>query len=302
MGVSCRDKSCNGIDDDGDGFVDNVVGWDFVHDVPLPYDTHGHGTHISGIISAAAANGIGSTGVCPGVSIMPLKYYDSSGVGFNNLTNTVRAIRFAVAHGANIINYSGGGSDPAPAERAAIEEARRQGILFIAAAGNDGHNNDRVPYFPASYPLDNIISVASVNRDNTLLQSSNYGKAVHLAAPGMMVFSTLPSGRFGTMSGTSQATAFVTGAAALLASQAKGNPRVDYKAIKSWLVEGTKPLKSNGQEGFVSGGLLSLPRAIEIQHKDLFERKLAQGASEVARASSKRKPKRQEKPRLFQAY
>ncbi len=267
LGYDCRDKSCNGIDDDGNGFIDDVVGWDFVHDVPLPYDTHGHGTHISGIISAASANGIGTTGVCPRATIMPLKYYDNSGAGYNNLNNTVRAIQYAVKMGAHIINYSGGGSDPAPAERAAVSEARKRGVLFIAAAGNEGRNNDRIPYYPASYGLDNIVSVASVNKKNELLPSSNYGKTVHVAAPGMMILSTLPAGRFGTMSGTSQATAFVTGEAALLASQLKDDPRSHYTAIREWVISGTKPLKGNEARNVVAGGLISVPSALTLEKK-----------------------------------
>lgn len=268
--IACRDRGCNGIDDDGNGFIDDVVGWDFVHDIPLPFDTHGHGTHIAGIISGASANGIGISGVCPRVAIMPLKYYDNSGAGFNNLNNTVRAIRYAVQMGANIINYSGGGADPAPNERMAIEEAQRHGILFVAAAGNDGHNNDQTPYFPQNYPLDNIVGVASVNKANTLLPSSNFGKTVDIAAPGLGILSTLPDSRLGTMSGTSQATAFVTGAAALLASQLKseGVP-FDYKRIKSWLTAGAKPMKGNEKKTFVSSGLLSVSQSLQVQRDEL---------------------------------
>lgn len=268
--ISCRDKGCNGVDDDGNGFVDDVVGWDFVHNIPLPYDTHGHGTHIAGIISAAAANGVGTTGVCPRVAIMSLKYYDNSGAGYNNLNNTVRAIHYAVQNGAQIINYSGGGADPAPAERIAIESAQRRGILFVAASGNDGHNNDQTPYFPQNYPIDNIIGVASVNRQSTLLPSSNFGKTVDIAAPGLGILSTLPEGRLGTMSGTSQATAFVTGAAALLASQLKvaGLP-FDYKAIKKWILEGAKPMKGNERKVLVSSGLLNIAQALQVQREDL---------------------------------
>jgi subtilisin family serine protease len=258
----CRDKSCNGMDDDGNGYVDDVVGWDFVHEIPLPFDTHGHGTHIAGIIGGGAANGIGSSGVCPNVSLMPLKYYDNSGSGYNNLTNTVRAIEYAVANGAQIINYSGGGSEPAPSEKAAVELARRKGVLFIAAAGNDGRNNDRIPYFPASYASDNIVSVASVNKLSRLLPSSNFGKSVHLAAPGLMILSTLPGGKFGTMSGTSQATAFVSGAAALLASQGE---KFDYKRIKNYLLQGAKPLQLSGEKTVISSGLLSLPKSLDSQ-------------------------------------
>jgi len=268
--IACRDRGCNGIDDDNNGFIDDVVGWDFVNDIPLPFDTHGHGTHIAGIISGASANGVGISGVCPRVAIMPLKYYDNSGAGYNNLNNTVRAIRYAVQMGAQIINYSGGGADPAPAERMAIEEAQRRGILFVAAAGNDGHNNDQTPYFPQNYPLDNIVGVASVNKANTLLPSSNFGKSVDIAAPGLGILSTLPDNRLGTMSGTSQATAFVTGAAALLASQlrADGLP-FDYKKIKGWLTAGAKPMKGNEKKLFVSSGLLSVSQSLQVGRDDL---------------------------------
>ncbi len=259
---NCRDKSCNGIDDDGNGYVDDVVGWDFVHDVPLPFDTHGHGTHIAGIIGGATENAAGASGVCPGVSLMGLKYYDNGGAGYNNLANTVRAIEYAVANGAQIINYSGGGADPAASERVAVAQAQKHGVLFIAAAGNDGRNNDRRPYYPASYPLDNIIGVASVNKYDRLLPSSNFGKTVHVAAPGLMILSTLPGGKFGTMSGTSQATAFVTGAAAMLASQ--GGP-FDYRRVKAFVLEGARPMKLNNNKQLLAAGLLSLPGSLTAQ-------------------------------------
>jgi len=265
----CRDKSCNGLDDDGNGFADDVVGWDFVNDVPLPYDTHGHGTHIGGIIASRPSEA-GVIGICPQVSVMALKYYDNSGIGYNNLQNTVRAFQYAVNNGAHIINYSGGGADPSPSERLAVEEAQKRGVLLVAAAGNDGHNNDLIPYYPASYPLDNIISVASINRQNQLLPSSNFGsRTVHIAAPGLSILSSLPSGRFGTMSGTSQATAFVTGAAALLASQIKQRGPFDYKSIKAWLTESARPLAGVETRGFLTGGILSIPKALQVQASDL---------------------------------
>lgn len=271
--TSCRDKSCNGIDDDGNGFVDDVIGWDFVNDVPLPWDVHGHGTHIAGIVASKAGNG-GNVGVCPTVSFMALKYYDNTGIGYNNLQNTVRAFQYASRNGANIINYSGGGAEPAASERAALEEAEKKGILLVAAAGNDGHNNDQIPYFPASYPLSNIISVASVNRDNQLLTSSNFGsRSVNIAAPGLQILSTLPGGKYGMMSGTSQATAFVTGAAALLASQYKEPSQIDYKKIKTWLSDGAKPIANpTTHKNLVSGGLLSLAKSVQILKEDMAKK------------------------------
>ncbi len=262
----CRDKSCNGLDDDGNGFIDDIIGWDFVHNIPMPYDTHGHGTHIAGIIGSEAANGFGIAGVCPRVSLMALKYYDNSGIGYNNLQNTVRAIQYAVKNGAHIINYSGGGSDPAPAEKLAIEEARAKGILFVAAAGNDSHNNDLIPYFPASYGLENIIAVASIDENKELLGSSNFGKTVHVAAPGLSVLSTLPKEKFGTMSGTSQATAFVTGAAALLISQIPSTKSYDYKRVKRWIQASGEPLSHKKDR--IAGGILSLSKALKAQSQD----------------------------------
>lgn len=266
--TSCRDKRCNGIDDDGNGFIDDVIGWDFVNNMPLPFDTHGHGSHIAGIIGSSAANGIGLAGVCPRVRIMALKYYDSSGAGFNNLQNTVKAFQYANKMGAHIINYSGGGAEAATAERMALEDSRNRGILVIAAAGNDGRSNDVTPYYPASYPLDNIISVASINKYDQLLTSSNFGKLVHVAAPGLSVMSTLPGGRYGMMSGTSQATAFVTGAAALLASQFKEIKDFDYRQIKSWITEGTRVMPENSpQKLVVSHGILSVSGSLKLVNK-----------------------------------
>jgi len=262
--TTCRDKSCNGIDDDGNGYIDDIVGWDFVNDQPLPYDVHSHGTHISGIISGRLKSDIGFAGRCPGATIMPLKYYDNTGFGYNNLQNTVRAIRYATKMGANIINYSGGGSDPAQAEKDAIQQAMNKGILFVAAAGNDGHNNDTYPYYPANYGFENIISVASTDKLEQVLPSSNFGRTVDVAALGLSVLSTLPEGRFGTMSGTSQATAVVTGAAALLASRANG--KFNFRQVKHWIIGGTKPPV---ERQLLGAGVLSLESSLRLQKEEL---------------------------------
>ena len=271
--TNCRDKSCNGIDDDRNGFVDDVVGWDFVNNISLPFDTHGHGSHIAGIIGASAGNGVGLSGVCPKVKIMALKYYDSSGAGFNNLQNTVKAFQYANQMGAHIINYSGGGSEAATAERLALEDSKTRGILVVAAAGNDGRSNDLIPYFPASYPPDNVISVASINRQDQLLPSSNFGKIVHVAAPGLSILSTLPGNRYGMMSGTSQATAFVTGAAALLASQFKEVRDFDYRLIKNWLLQGVRPMPENSaNKTLVAHGIISVSGSIK-QAKNIVAQK-----------------------------
>lgn len=212
-----RDKATNGIDDDGNGFVDDVYGWNFVKNNHDLKDNHGHGTHIAGIIGAVGGNGKGISGISPEVSLMILKYYDPKGHGEDNLKNTIKAIHYAIDNGAHIINYSGGGLEYSPDEKAAIEKARKRGIIFIAAAGNERSNSDIKKYYPADYPLDNIISVTAIDNQTRVLPSSNYGVlTVDIGAPGSNIYSTLPDNKYGFMTGTSQATAYVSGVAALV--------------------------------------------------------------------------------------
>lgn len=200
----------------------DIHGWNFVEDNHDLSDNHGHGTHIAGIIGAEGGNGKGISGVSPQVSLMILKYYDPNSRGSDNLKNTIRAIHYAIDNGAHIINYSGGGLDYSAEERAAIERARRRGILFVAAAGNERSNSDIKKYYPADYDLDNIISVTALDQKQQILPSSNYGvQTVHIAAPGNNIYSTLPNNRYGYMTGTSQATAFVSGVAALILAHHK---------------------------------------------------------------------------------
>lgn len=210
-----RDKSTNGIDDDKNGFIDDVHGWNFVNNSKILTDTHGHGTHIAGIIGAEG-NNKGSIGIAPKVSMMILKYYDPR-TPTDNLKNTIAAIKYASKMKANIINYSGGGLEYSEDEKKAIKEAQSAGILFVAAAGNEHSNSDKHKYFPADYGLSNIISVTAINPKTQVLSSSNYGvETVDIAAPGEEIKSTLPNNAYGTMTGTSQATAWVSGAAAVV--------------------------------------------------------------------------------------
>lgn len=227
-----KDKATNGIDDDGDGFIDDVHGWNFVANSNDLTDNHGHGTHIAGIIGAKG-NGFGVTGVAPNVSLMILKYYDPKSPGANNLKNTIQAIRYAIKKGAKIINYSGGGTEYSAEEYAAVKEAEKQGILFVAAAGNERSNTDETGkhYYPADYELSNIISVTAVNeKEMKVLPSSNYGvRTVDIAAPGDQILSSLPGNQVGKMTGTSQATAFATGVAVLIMAHHREFTAADVK-------------------------------------------------------------------------
>lgn len=211
-----------------------VYGWDFVKNSGAPFDDHGHGTHVAGIIGAIANPKNGVSGVAQRVSIMPVKYYSDAAPGSVNLKNTIQAIEYAIEKGARIINYSGGGPEFSEAEYLAIKKAEAKGVLFVAAAGNERQDTDLAKnfYYPSAYRLPNIISVAATDINNKLLTSSNWGKdRVDVAAPGENIFSTLPGGRYGYMSGTSQATAFVTGIAALLLSRDPSLTPVQLKEI-----------------------------------------------------------------------
>ena len=257
-----RDKATNGIDDDGNGFVDDVHGWNFVENNHNLSDNHGHGTHIAGIVGAEGDNGIGISGVAPKVSIMVLKYYDPK-VSFNdNLGNTIKSIRYANRMGAKIINYSGGGLEFSRDEFLAIQESREKGILFVAAAGNEKSNSDIHSYYPADYKLDNIISVTAINPEANVLSSSNYGKeSVHIAAPGEDIFSLLPGGKYGLMTGTSQATAFVSGVAALVFAN---NNNFGYQQVRRQILVTSDEIDGLRQKTKTSGKLNSYA-ALAIQ-------------------------------------
>ncbi len=214
-----KDKATNGIDDDGNGFIDDVHGWNFVAQNNKLDDNHGHGTHIAGIIGAEAGNSKGISGISPQVSLMVLKYFDPKVPNTDNLNNTIAAIKYAVKMGAHIINYSGGGTEYSQEEHDAVAEAEKKGILFVAAAGNERSNSDQNHYYPADYKLKNIISVTAIDPTTEVLSSSNYGvDTVDIAAPGQNILSCLPHSTYGLMTGTSQATAFVSGAAVLVMS------------------------------------------------------------------------------------
>lgn len=262
-----RDKATNGVDDDGNGFVDDVHGWNFANNNNDVSDQHGHGTHIAGIIGAEGGNGIGISGVSPKVSLMILKYYDSKGSDMNNLTNTVKSIDYAVQQNCNIINYSGGGIAPSPEEKAAIERAMKKGILFVAAAGNERSNSDTHKYYPADYGLSNILSVTAIDRYQNVLPTSNYGeKTVHIAAPGNDIISTLPNGQYGYMTGTSQATAFASGVAALVMANNPQLRKAD-QIIKYLTNTGDDDIKLAGKTRYRKR--LNSYKALAIQDADL---------------------------------
>jgi subtilisin family serine protease len=206
----------NGRDDDRDGFADNTYGANFLNNSGNAFDDAGHGSHVAGIIAAAANNGAGGVGLAPGAKIMALKVLDANGNG--SLNAAVRAIYFAVDNGAKVINSSWTMSFGSPALQSAIAYAASKNVVFVAAAGNEGVNNDQVPSYPGNYRYSNMISVAAVNSAGKLASFSNRGAStVDIAAPGVGILSTT-GGAYDTWDGSSMAAPYVTATVALVAS------------------------------------------------------------------------------------
>ncbi len=225
----------NGIDDDGNGFVDDTVGWDFVGGDASPDDPNGHGTHVAGAI-AAENNNIGITGVAPDAQIMPVRAVGSQGAG--NIADIVRGIRYAADNGADVINLSLGTQMPSPLSsmmfQSAIDYASDRGAVTVMAAGNSGGDQ---PDSPANLAVQQGIAVGATDNNGNLTDFSNRAGAVsldYLAAPGVEISSTLPNDNFGSFSGTSMAAPHVSGAAALIQS---ANPHLTPTQVEDLLTE-----------------------------------------------------------------
>jgi subtilisin family serine protease len=218
-----------------------------------PSDSHGHGTHVAGIVKS----------IFPGVKILALKYYNPKASGQANLNATIKALQYAVDNNVDVINYSGGGPEASVEELRVLKEAEKKGILVIAAAGNERSNIDdkRHAYYPASYGLSNIITVGAHDDELNIISSSNYGKnSVDIAAPGHRIRSAIPGHGAGYMTGTSQATAFVTGVASLIKAK---YPQMKYDQVKNIILSSSLKIKSF--EGKILGsGKLDAGRAIEL--------------------------------------
>lgn len=204
----------NGLDDDNNGYVDDVYGWDFVNKDNSIFDADNldaHGSHVAGII-ASSANEYGIRGVAPKVRVLPLKFISGN---TGKTSDAIEAIDYAVKMGVKIINCSWGGSDYNPALKDVMENSN---AIFICAAGNSGKNLDSSPVYPACFNLSNTITVGAVDNKGEVASFSNYGSKVHVAAPGVGILSTLPGEKHGLLSGTSMAAPHVAGAAALINS------------------------------------------------------------------------------------
>ena len=233
------DCDANGVDDDGNGVVDDCYGINTYNNTADPMDDNGHGSHVSGTIGAAGSNGVGVVGVNWDVQLMACKFLGAGGSGSTD--GAVACLNYVALmkdRGVNIIatNNSWGGDAFSQSLYDAIDALRQRGILFIAAAGNAGADNNTGLFYPASYYLPNVIAVAATTETDGLASFSNYGKqTAHLGAPGTNIVSTTPGDTYATLSGTSMATPHVTGVAALLKAQ---DPSRDWRAIRNLILAG----------------------------------------------------------------
>ncbi|MBA2113443.1 S8 family peptidase [Bremerella alba] len=245
----------NGIDDDNNGFIDDVHGYDFVNNDGDPMDDNHHGTHVAGTIAAQGNNGRGVSGVAWNTSIMALKFLSASGAGYTS--DAVRAINYATMmrtqYDVNIrvLNNSWGGGGFSGSLEAAIQASEQADILFVAAAGNDGTNNDSNPHYPSNYDVSNVISVAATDKNDNLASFSNYGAStVDIAAPGVGIYSTIAGGYYASFSGTSMAAPHVAGVAALAFAY---DPDATAAEVKDAILGGGDLI--SGLNGDVSTGM-----------------------------------------------
>jgi subtilisin family serine protease len=273
----------NGFDDDHNGFVDDVHGWNFVTNTNDVQDGYGHGTHVSGIIGAVGNNGVGVSGINWQVSILPLKFQDDSGLG--NTGGAIAALNYATMmrrdYGINIVVTSNSwGNTVGLSEmlRDAIRAHGEAGITFVAAAGNSGVDCDASPRYPACFDLPNVISVAATDRYDRLASFSNYGAAsIDLGAPGVSIYSTRPNGSYGSMSGTSQAAPQVAGVVALLAA---ARPGITVAQVRAAILGSVDPLPALAGKT-ASGGRLNAAAALASLAGTSFAARARVGTSQA---------------------
>jgi subtilisin family serine protease len=227
----------NGLDDDGDGFVDDVHGADFFNRDGDPTDDNGHGTHVAGIVAARGNNGVGVAGLAWRARIMAVKVLGADASG--DMATVAEGIRYAVAHGARVINLSLTGPSPGPGLAAAVAEAAAANVLVVAAAGNTHADDDAVATYPAALDAPNLVAVTSSDQRGRLAPSASFGRAsIDLAAPGEEILSTARGGGYELRSGSSMAAAQVSGAAVLLAS---ARPGLGWSGMRAALLGAARP-------------------------------------------------------------
>ncbi|MEN9724225.1 MAG: hypothetical protein RJB38_2211 [Pseudomonadota bacterium] len=253
-----REWPLDGKDSDQNGFIDDVIGWDFLRNKNLPHDPNGHGTFIAGMIAAVARNGIGSVGVCPECSIMPVRF--SNRDGFGDTEDMAKAIEYAARNGASVINVSFAGEGADRDLKKSLEFAGEKDVLVIVAAGNDSENIDRSNTYPARYEMDHLITVTAVDEQDQLLDSASWGKKhVHVAAPGIRLIAPWSDGTIWKKGrGTSFAAPIVAGVAGLVRAAA---PHLKAPQVREILLATARPVRGL-QRKLVTGGVVDAAAAL----------------------------------------
>ncbi|MCZ7555238.1 MAG: S8 family serine peptidase [Bacteroidia bacterium] len=260
----------DGVDNDGNGFADDVIGYDFVDQRavsnaaggdyrdpdPIPYDDMGHGTNVTGIIAAKANNGIGIAGIAPGCRIMTLRAFDARGFGAES--DVSRALAYAVANDARVINMSFGDVVYSRVLRDVIRYAYARGVVMVASAGNA---QSTALHYPSAY--DETISVSASTEGDVLAGFSNYGSTIDLAAPGSDIRTTDREGRYTGFYGTSASAPFVAAAAALLLSR---DDKLSPEEVRGILIASAEDLGASGWDERFGAGLLRVDRAMRLEH------------------------------------
>lgn len=241
----------NGLDDDGNGFVDDVHGWDFADDDNDPADDYGHGTHVAGIAAARINNAIGIAGMAGGATIMPVDVFRG---GIGAYADLIQAIVYAADNGAHIINMSLGAPSYSRGEEAAVDYAWARDVVLVAAAGNDARSD---LFYPAAHA--HVIGIAATTAADARASFSNYGSFVAVSAPGVAIYSTLPRERYGYLSGTSMAVPHVAGLAALIRSL---NPALRNDEVCALIESTADDLGALGRDDFYGFGRINAARAL----------------------------------------
>ena len=246
MWVNPGEIAANGLDDDSNGYIDDVYGINSITGSGNPMDDNNHGTHCSGTIAGVGNNSIGVAGVCWTARIMALKFLNAGGTG--DISDAIECVEYAISKGAHILSNSWGGGGYSQAMKDAIDDAATAGMLFCAAAGNNIRNDDIVPFYPSSYSCPNIIAVAATDHNDALsiwtpgVTGSHWGPfSVDVAAPGSAIYSTIPGDSYDSFNGTSMATPHVAGLAALIKSY---NFSLNWMQIRDRILGAADPLPS----------------------------------------------------------
>ena len=241
----------NGVDDDGNGYIDDVHGWDFAEDDNNPDDDFNHGTHVAGSIGARVDNGIGIAGMAGGITLMPVDIFASNTGSYADL---IRGMVYATDNGAKIINLSLGASSYSRGEEAAVQYALSHDVVVVAAAGNTGR---AVYHYPAAQP--GVIGVSATDARDNFAGFSSRGDFVDVAAPGSSIWSTYTGNRYGSMSGTSMATPHVSGLAALILSV---NPTLKPAEVTALITENADDLGDPGRDDMFGYGRINAARTL----------------------------------------